>query len=140
MKTFTLALALCASTALSTLTAAPALADVAADVAAYMEFVRTHEYKQPDATADMKAQPGAVIAALWKYVGDPHENVRTTYFGMAAFIAQQNKKANLQVKQEAVELMLSGLEVEPFPALSANVAEGMTSLPRSLFPGGQRTS
>ncbi len=132
MKIFTFTLVLCASTALSALTAAPALADVEADVAAYMEFIRTHKYDVPESTPDMKAQDAAVVAALWKYIGDPSENVRVSLFGKAETYASLDN-VERKVRQEAVELMLSAFEVEPFPALISNVAEKLAMLPRSLF-------
>jgi hypothetical protein len=87
MKSLTLALALYTVFAPSVSIAKPAGADVAADVAAHMEQRRTDQYKVPDFTPDMKANIGLVIAALWKYIGDPLRAVRLELIGRAAAVA-----------------------------------------------------
>ncbi len=132
MKNFTTTWVLCALAGLSVFIATPVEADVESDVAAFMEFLRTHKYDVPPSTADMKAQPEAVVAAMWKYIGDPSENVRSAVFRAATGYAR-SENLNFRARQEAVELALTAFESEPFPALTANVAEKLAMLPRSLF-------
>jgi hypothetical protein len=118
---------------LSTSMGKPAFADVEADVAAHMEQRRNDKYNVPDFTPEMKANLGLVIAALWKYVGDPSENVRVELIGRAAAMASNNT-VQLSVRREAVELVLAALESEPFPALVSNTIDNkLMSLPPSSF-------
>jgi hypothetical protein len=118
---------------LSTSMGKPAFADVEADVAAHMEQRRNDKYNVPDFTPEMKANLGLVIAALWKYVGDPSENVRVELIGRASAIAS-NDNIQPSVRREAVELVLAALESEPFPALVSNTVDNkLMSLPPSSF-------
>jgi hypothetical protein len=97
-----------------------------------MEYIRTHEHRSLNKTQDMKAQPGAVIASLWKYIDDPHEGVRSKTAGMAAAICEQEDN-DAAVRQEAVELLLTAIDNEPIPHLAQMAAVRMMSLPPSLF-------
>lgn len=129
MKILTLALTLCVSITCSCVVAAPVKADVAQDVATMLEQVRNRV--TIDDSAVRKAPRQEVLTALWNHINDPSPSVRIFTLGEALGIAKHTSDRQLQ--QEAVELTLTGVEQEPFPALVENITSSMLSLPRSAF-------
>ena len=119
----------CASLALVSLTAQPAVADVSQTFAAYMEHLRDDEPMNYDSLK--AAPPQQLLPEIKKYLGDPSEMVRVISLGWAVSIA--NSSRDLATRQEAVELALTGVEQEPLPALAENISSDMVSLPPSIF-------
>lgn len=132
----TLGLALCASTSFFISVATPAAADVAADVTKIMEQRRNRE--SADLSWFRKAPPREVLTELWKYLGDPSERVRVTVLQASLGIASRGDE-DRTLQREAVELVLTGIEQEPLPALANNIASRMVVLPRSAFSNKSKT-
>lgn len=105
-------------------------ADVGGDVARLAEQLRSKQFINNDFIK--KAPSRALLTELWKYLNDPSERVRVSFLETALGMSQRDD-VNMALRQEAVELLLTGLDKEPLPALASNIGERMQQLPRSVF-------